>query len=107
MSDDALDLNSGDSLIPLSQVPKLPWIPRRRKGRKLHVSTVFRWAQRGVKGVNLRCLQFGGTKVTTEAALRDFFNRLTERQNDLASIRSSVDQPQAEQVEAALDDAGI
>ena len=33
-----------EDLIPLMQVPELPFVPRRRRGTKLHPSTVFRWA---------------------------------------------------------------
>jgi len=63
--------------IPLSQVVKLPWIPRRRRGRKLHISTVFRWVRPGVRGVRLECIRFAGTLVTSEAALKRFFAALT------------------------------
>ena len=58
--------------IPLADVPKLGWIPRRRGGRRLHVSTVHRWCGAGLRGVRLECVQLGGTRVTTEAALQRF-----------------------------------
>ena len=69
--------STDEEYIPLAQVSKLPFIPRRRRGRKLHSSTVFRWAQKGLNGVRLRTTQFGGTKVTTVTWLQDFFARLS------------------------------
>jgi Protein of unknown function (DUF1580) len=63
--------------IRFADVSKLPWLPQRRRGQRLHVATVFRWAQRGIHGHRLEYVQLGGCKVTTEAALRRFFERLT------------------------------
>ncbi len=63
--------------IPLMQVPLLPWLPRRRGGRKLHIATAFRWAQRGLRGVKLEIIQIGGTKCTSEEALKRYFARLS------------------------------
>jgi len=64
--------------IPLTQVPKvIRWLPRRRRGRKLNIATVFRWAQRGLRGVRLETISIGGTKCTSEEALKRFFARLS------------------------------
>ena len=75
-----------EELIPLSQVPNLPFIPRRRRGRKLSISSVYRWAKNGVgpNKVRLETVQFAGTKCTTVSRLRDFFHRLgdPEKRND-------------------------
>lgn len=38
-----------EKLIPLSEVPKR--LPPRPSGRRVHVSAVYRWVQRGVRGV--------------------------------------------------------
>jgi len=59
-------------------IPELPFIPRRRRGRRLHPSTVFRWAQRGIQGVRLEVIQFAGTKCTTLKALNRFLAELSE-----------------------------
>ena len=64
--------------IPLSQVPDIAWIPRRRQGRKLNKCTAFRWAQQGIAGVKLEVIQLAGTKCTSEQALARFFCRLTQ-----------------------------
>jgi len=53
-------------------------LPRRRKGKRPHPSTLFRWASRGLRGVRLETLSVGGTTCTSAAALQRFFQRLTE-----------------------------
>jgi len=53
-------------LIPLEEVTKV--LPRR-----LHRSTVFRWAQKGRRGVRLKVVSMGGTRCTTERWLLEFF----------------------------------
>jgi hypothetical protein len=66
-----------ETLIPLLRVPRIAWLPRRRREKRLAPSTVFRWCQRGVRGVRLETLRVGGTRCTSEAALRRFFERLS------------------------------
>lgn len=63
-----------ETLISLADVPAQ--LPNRRGGRRPHVSCIYRWAQRGCKGVKLETLQCGGTKVTSLEALQRFFERL-------------------------------
>jgi hypothetical protein len=63
--------------IPAADVPKLPWIPRRRRGSRLSVATVHRWFSPGIRGVRLEHVTVGGTRVTTEAALLRFFAALS------------------------------
>jgi hypothetical protein len=76
MSTEALhsDVQHGpDELIPLSCVPDLRWIPRRRRGTKLSYTCLWRWATKGVAGVVLQTVRVGGTPCTTESDLRHFF----------------------------------
>ena len=64
--------------IPLTQVPTtVRWLPRRRAGKKPNIATIFRWAQRGLRGVRLETLRVGGTLCTSEEALKRFFQHLT------------------------------
>ena len=37
-------------------------LPRRRRGRPIHVSTIFRWIDRGVRGVRLEAIRIGGAE---------------------------------------------
>jgi hypothetical protein len=71
----AIDLRR-EPPVSLRDVPRLPWL-RGRGGKRLHVATVHRWVTRGVHGIRLEYLQRAGTRVTTEAALLRFFDRLT------------------------------
>ena len=66
-----------ESPIPLLQVPRLAWLPHRRKGRPLNPSTVFAWAKRGLRGAKLEVLHIGGTMCTSEQALLRFFNAIS------------------------------
>ena len=70
------DLRVGAAAIVLSAVPNDPAVRPGRNGRKLHLSTVHRWAGRGVRGVRLETLKNGGTTITTRPALLRFLSRL-------------------------------
>jgi hypothetical protein len=50
---------SSNDLIPLSAVPNLRWIPRRRRGAKLSYTCLWRWATKGVAGVVLPIFRVG------------------------------------------------
>ena len=52
-------------------------LPRLRAGRPVHPSTVWRWALTGLRGIRLETVLVGGVRVTSEAALRRFFDRAT------------------------------
>ena len=64
-------------LITLSDACKT--LPKRRRGKRPAVSTLYRWASHGLNGVRLETLQCAGTKVTSREALARFFVSLTER----------------------------
>jgi hypothetical protein len=65
-----------EPLIPLSQVPDLPCIPRRRGGARLNPATVYRWATGGLQGCRLETVRVGGALCTTNSALLRFFRAL-------------------------------
>jgi hypothetical protein len=65
--------SESSDLLPLSSVPNLKWLPRRRRGAKLSYTCLWRWATRGVAGVVLQTVRVGGTPCTTESDLRQFF----------------------------------
>jgi len=64
-----------DELVSLSEAAKL--LPK-IDGRKIAVSTLWRWCRRGLRGEQLRYVRVGRKICTTHAALQRFFNRLTE-----------------------------
>lgn len=51
--------------------------PVRRGGKRVNVSTLYRWSLSGVRGVRLETIQVGGTRCTSFEALQRFFDRLT------------------------------
>jgi len=77
------DLKS-DVVLSLRDVPT--HLPRLRGQRKVHISTVFRWAQRGTGGRKLQTWRLGGRRVTTLRALKAFIepvgsdSKLSDRQ---------------------------
>jgi hypothetical protein len=83
-------------------------LPRRRRGKKTNVSTLYRWATAGCKGVVLETIQVGGTRCTSREGLQRFFEKLTlPRQAGnantapIAAVRSAA-QRQRRSEEAAL-----
>lgn len=47
-------------------------------GRRVHLSTALRWAQRGCRGVRLQTWVLGGRRLTTQAAVREFIAARTD-----------------------------
>ena len=65
-----------EKLIRLSDVPEL--LPPRANGKRVHVSAVYRWVSRGVRGVRLESVTIGGTTYTSLEALQRHADRLSE-----------------------------
>ena len=66
---------SKEHVIPLAAVAAE--LPRRRRGRKTHISTLYRWSGPGCRGVILETIQIGATRCTSREALQRFFERLS------------------------------
>jgi len=64
-----------ETLISLADAAKS--LPRRRGGKKVHLSCAYRWTKAGCRGVILESIQIGGTRCTSKEALARFFQRLT------------------------------
>ena len=64
-----------ETLVSLAEAAKS--LPVRRKGKRPHVSCLYRWTKSGCKGVVLESLQCGGTRCTSKEALARFFQALT------------------------------
>src|SRR4051812_48071168 len=78
-------------------------LPRRRRGRKTHVSTLYRWTVAGCRGVVLEHIQIGATRATSREALQRFFERLTRasRGADAPSTTRTASQRQRQSEAAA------
>ena len=84
---------ASEAVLSLSQAAAE--LPRRRRGRKTHVSTLYRWTVSGCRGVVLESIQIGATRATSREALQRFFERLSdtgepsERRTLAARLRAS------------------
>jgi len=76
-----------ENLISLTDAAKK--LPRRRSGKRPHIATLYRWAQRGLHGVRLETLQAGGSRCTSVEALARFFAELGDR-NSSESVTPRV-----------------
>jgi hypothetical protein len=82
--------------IPLSDVPR--YVPKRR-GKKVHYSTVYRWTTKGARGRNLDTFLSGGLRYTTIEAVRRFLIAKP-------AVSSAADDL-GEAIDAALREAGV
>jgi hypothetical protein len=89
-----------EKLVPLRDVPSLPFIPSRRQGKKLNKTTVFRWASKGTRGRRLETVWVGAERCTSMEALKKFFAAgtedvvsppQTEVQSDVAAKRLTIE----------------
>ncbi len=65
-----------EARLTITEASKLPMFSRRRRGRPINVSTIWRWAKRGVRGIRLETELQGGMRLTSEEALIRFFTAL-------------------------------
>ena len=86
-----------ETMVTLTQATKM--VPSRRPGKAPEVSTLHRWATRGLRGVRLETIKVGGARMTSREALERFFQALT--QLDLGRY----DQPAAPPVDPPVDPA--
>jgi hypothetical protein len=94
-----------DDLISLAVAARL--LPRRRRGKKPHISCLYRWSTTGCRGVVLETIQIGGTRCTSKAALAAFFERLSRVSDYRRGVTAADDRISAPNVEKELDAHGI
>ena len=69
-----------EELVPVRDVPK--HLPPRPTGKRVHISAVYRWLLRGIRGVRLESLKIGGTTYTSKEALQRFADQLSSPTRD-------------------------
>ncbi|MCB0311329.1 MAG: DUF1580 domain-containing protein [Bdellovibrionales bacterium] len=74
----ALELQK-ETLISFTDVPKL--LPKRR-GKKVHYSTIYRWATKGARGRILESQLIGGIRYTSIPALNRFLGTTTVQEGE-------------------------
>lgn len=96
-----------EAVFSLTEAAKSKCLPRRRKGKRPHVVTLFRWATVGVRGVVLETIQCGGTRCTSVEAIQRFFERCTDPSRRPPTSTSKSRERQIKKAEADLAEAGI
>lgn len=91
-----------ETLVPLCKAAKL--LPSSRKSEGQHVSTLHRWARKGLRGVRLEVIRIGGTTCTSHEALGRFFSALSP---DESHGQQSVPQIRSSRTQQVLRDAGL
>jgi hypothetical protein len=66
-----------EQVISLHRVTGTNILPRRRGGKRINVSTLYRWASCGYRGVKQEVVRVGGTLCTSREALQRFCEALT------------------------------
>ena len=82
-------------------------LPRRRRDRPVHVSTLYRWISRGVRGVRLEAVQIGGSLYVSQQSLQRFADCLTVVNSACASNQPKRAAPIETKIDEALDAAGF
>ncbi len=72
----------------LADAPK--HLPSSGAGKRLHASTIFRWAQRGIRGTMLETIRIGGAMFTSAEALQRFCERVSGAAETPVSASTSV-----------------
>ncbi|MCI0685583.1 MAG: DUF1580 domain-containing protein [Gemmataceae bacterium] len=81
-----IDLNS-EKLLTFHDVRKLRHIfPRRREGKQLDLSTLYRWWKEGLAGVHLEVLSVGASPATSVEALNRFFAAVAAAKQQRAAV---------------------
>ena len=67
-----------ENLVTLDEAVKI--IPP-KNGKRIHKSTLYRWALRGVRGgIRLETVFYGGVRCTSREALQRFLDQINQRQ---------------------------
>ncbi len=91
----AIDLQAEELLSLTDAAKALPPID----GKRLHVSTIWRWARRGLRGIRLEHVRLGHRVCTSQEALARFAQRLAEA--DERAVGRPVGRPQTKTTRTA------
>ncbi len=69
----SIDLKN-ENLVTLTEASKL--LPR-VGGKRIHISTLWRWCKKGLRGIQLEYVRAGSKIITSQEALQRFFDECT------------------------------
>ena len=95
---------STEAVIPLGQASAE--IPSRQLGKKVSISTVWRWAMHGCRGIRLETVVIGGGRFTSREAVQRFAERLSEARTGGDQLGSVVGRRTAAQRQRQSAEAG-
>jgi hypothetical protein len=98
-------LINDETVLTLTEAAKM--LPRRRGGKRPHVSTLYRWGSRGLRGIVLETIQIGGTTCTSFEALQRFFSHLSEPRNAVPNICKQTRQRNVQEAIDLLSEEGF
>jgi len=101
-----IDLET-ECILSLTAAAKLRCFSHRRGGRPINISTLWRWATAGVRGVRLETIMVGGSRCTSFEAVERFCATLTAGVNATAPPVSRQRQQRIKAAEKHLAAAGI
>lgn len=105
-----IDIRS-EEIFSLTTATKLPCFRNRRAGKRINVSTLWRWASVGVRGVKLETIMAGGSRTTSLEAIERFFDALTaqaeHRPVPQSPCMTATRKKQIEAAERRLAQAGV
>jgi hypothetical protein len=78
---------TAEDFISLKEVPL--YLPKRH-GKKVHYSTIYRWATKGVRGQVLASILIGGLRYTTVEALHAF-RLTTAKQQEQSNVVDAIE----------------
>lgn len=81
------DLFENETPVAIGDVPSM--LPIRRGGKLPHISCVYRWIQKGVRGVKLEVIDTPGGMITTKEAIARFFAALSAARRGLPTTPAS------------------
>ena len=92
---------TSESLISLKEAcASLPGRP--------HISTIWRWIQRGIDGIRLETVKVGGKRFTSAEALERFIQATTAASGGRPQVSTSaVSQNRIAQANRVCDEAGL
>jgi hypothetical protein len=94
-----------EELISLADAARL--LPARRRGKRPHISCLYRLTTVGCRGVILESAMVGGTRCTSRKALARFISRLTALQGGRSSQSVAGTSDPGSGIEQQLDAEGI
>lgn len=83
------DGHSKKKQVPLTEAPN--HLPKRR-GKKVHYSTIYRWATKGARGRVLESVIIGGIRYTTVEALQRFVDDNPCKENSQSAVQQALSQ---------------